>query len=347
MKKVGYGLLILVVLVFIAYQTVDRVISAPAYSGPETDHFDGKQFKNLTPVGPKGFFDVVRWRVTKDEGPWPEWINAEPGPKPPERVKDLRITFVNHSTFLIQIDGLNILTDPIWSERASPVSWAGPKRIRPAGIRYADLPPIDYVLVSHNHYDHLDLPTLRKLSLEHIPTIFVGLGNNLLLQKEKISGGSDMDWWESIALKNGVQLICVPAQHWSGRGTSDRLKTLWCGFVIKGRSQSVYFAGCTGFGPHFEQIAKKNGRIDVAMLPIGAFRPRWFMESSHLSPADVIKAHEKLKAKRSIAIHFGTFKLGDDGYTEPVDLLKQELAKGSRQLQSSFHILDLGEGKNF
>ncbi len=349
MKKILYALLGLIVLGIAAYKIIDSIISAPAYSGPKADHFDGVQFKNLAPGGPKGFLDIVKWRLTKDEGPWPEWENAEPGPPPPERVKagDLRITFVNHSTFLVQIDGLNILTDPIWSERASPVSWAGPKRVRPPGIRYEDLPPIDYVLVSHNHYDHLDLPTLKKLSLEHIPAIFSGLGNKLLLEKEKITGGSEMDWWESIELKNGVRLICVPAQHWSGRGSRDRLKTLWCGFVIQSRSKTVYFAGCTGFGPHFELIASKTGPIHVSMIPIGAFRPRWFMESSHLSPSDAIKAHEKLKSKHSIAIHFGTFHLGDDGYSEPVDLLKQELAKSGRQLQSSFHILDFGQGKNF
>jgi L-ascorbate metabolism protein UlaG (beta-lactamase superfamily) len=348
-KKLLYVLLVVVVILIVGYNVVDYLISAPAYTGPKTDHFDGRQFQNLTAAKPKGLLDVLRWRLTKEEGPWPESVNAEPGPRPPERVKpgELRITFVNHSTFLIQMDGLNILTDPVWSERTSPVSWAGPKRVRPPGIQYKDLPPIDIVLVSHNHYDHLDIPTLQRLSWDHIPSIFTGLGNNLLLEKKKIKGVSEMDWWDAMDLKNGVRLMCVPAQHWSGRGFRDRMKTLWCGYVIKGRKKTIYFAGCTGFGPHFEQIASKSGPIHISLLPIGAFRPRWFMESAHLSPADAINAHEKLKSKESIVMHYGTFKLGDDGYTEPLDVLKQELTESDSRLRSSIHILEFGQGKNF
>jgi L-ascorbate metabolism protein UlaG (beta-lactamase superfamily) len=349
MKKLLYVFLILLFLIIVAYNIIDYVISAPAYTGPKTDHFDGTEFKNLSSVRPKGFLDILRWRLTKEEGPWPEWVNAEPGPRPPKKVKngEMRITYVNHSTFLIQIDGLNILTDPIWSERASPVSWAGPKRVRLPGIRYQDLPPIDVVLISHNHYDHLDLPTLQKLSFDHIPAFYVGLGNNLLLAKKQITGVSEMDWWESIPLKNGVRLMCVPAQHWSGRGFKDRLKTLWCGFFIQGQSKSVYFAGCTGFGPHFQKIVDRQKSISVSLLPIGAFRPRWFMESAHLSPADVIKAQGILKSQNVVPIHFGTFKLGDDGFTEPIDVLKEELNKSGSKLKSTFHILELGKGQNF
>jgi L-ascorbate metabolism protein UlaG (beta-lactamase superfamily) len=349
MKKLLYAFLVFLFLVIVAYNMIDFVFSAPPYEGPKTDHFDGTEFQNLTSVKPKGFLDILRWRLTKEEGPWPEWVNAEPGPKPPRRIDEgeLHITFVNHSTFLIQIDGINILTDPIWSERASPVSWAGPKRVRPPGIRYQDLPPIDVVLISHNHYDHLDLPTLQKLSNEHIPAFYVGLGNSLLLAKKKISGVSEMDWWESIPLKNGVRLMCVPAQHWSARAFKDRNKTLWCGYIIQGKSKTIYFAGCTGFGPHFQDIVQREKSISVSLLPIGAFRPRWFMESAHLSPADVIKVQGILKSQNVIPIHFGTFKLGDDGYTEPIDELKKELDKSDLKLKSVFHILDFGESRSF
>jgi L-ascorbate metabolism protein UlaG (beta-lactamase superfamily) len=341
MRKILYFLGGIVAVLFATYKIIDYKISAPAYHGPVSDHFDGKHFRNITPAAPKGFLSLIKWRLTKDEGPWRKWVEAKPGPAPEKRVdkSELRITFINHSTVLIQIDGLNILTDPIWSERASPVSWAGPRRVRPPGIRYEDLPPINVVAVSHNHYDHLDIPTLMKLSADHHPKIFTALGNDLLMKENKITNVQSMEWWESVELSNGVTLTCVPAQHWSGRGFGDRMTNLWCGFVIKGFAGTVYFAGDTGFGPHFKLIADRYGPIDVALLPVGAFRPRWFMQSSHLSPADAILAHQVLEAKQSIAIHFGTFNLGDDGETEAVDLLRQEIKKSG----AAFHILDFGE----
>jgi L-ascorbate metabolism protein UlaG (beta-lactamase superfamily) len=324
-----------------AYNIIDYKISAPAYLGPVSDHFDGKHFHNITPAEPKGFFSILKWRLTKDEGPWREWVNAKPGPAPRKRIGkgEMRITFVNHSTVLIQIDELNVLTDPIWSDRASPVSWAGPHRVRPPGIRYEDLPPIDVVVVSHNHYDHLDIPTLKKISGDHHPKIYAGLGNVLLMQENGIEHTRQLDWWQSRELSNGVTVTCVPAQHWSGRGFSDRMTNLWCGYVFKGEAGTVYFAGDTGFGPHFKMIAERFGPLDVALLPIGAFRPRWFMQSSHLSPSDAIEAHKILGVKQSIAIHFGTFNLGDDGETEPTDVLREEVKKTG----AAFRILDFGQ----
>lgn len=341
MRKLFYFVGGTAALLFAAYKIIDYRISAPGYSGPASDHFDGKHFRNLVPADPKGFFSVLKWRLTKDEGPWREWVNAKPGPLPEKRISkdEMRITFVNHSTVLVQLDGLNILTDPIWSERASPVSWAGPPRVRPPGIRYDDLPPIDVVVVSHNHYDHFDIATLKKLSADHHPQIFSALGNVLLMQENGIERTKQLDWWQSVELSNGVTLSCVPAQHWSGRGFSDRMTNLWCGFVFKGPAGTVYFAGDTGSGLHFKMIAERYGPIDVALLPIGAFRPRWFMQSSHLSPSDAIEAHEILGAKQSIAIHFGTFNLGDDGETEPTDLLREEIKKRG----VAFHILDFGQ----
>jgi L-ascorbate metabolism protein UlaG (beta-lactamase superfamily) len=341
MRKILYIVAGTAAVLFAAYKIIDYKISAPAYHGPISDHFDGKHFHNTTPADPKGFFSVIKWRLTKDEGPWRKWVDADPGPVPAKRVGkgELWITFVNHSTLLVQIDGLNILTDPIWSERASPVSWAGPRRARPPGIRFEDLPPIDAVVVSHNHYDHLDVPTLAKLSADHHPRIFSGLGNDLLMKEKGIKNAEQIDWWQTVDLNDGVTVTCVPAQHWSGRGFGDRMVNLWCGFVFKGPSGTVYFAGDTGFGPHFKMIAERYGPIDVALIPIGAFRPRWFMQASHLSPEDAIQAHQVLGAKRSIAIHFGTFRLGDDGETEAVDLLRQEIKKSG----AAFFILDFGE----
>jgi L-ascorbate metabolism protein UlaG (beta-lactamase superfamily) len=258
---------------------------------------------------------------------------------------ELRVTFVNHATVLIQMDGLNLLTDPIWSERCSPLSWAGPRRFRPPGIRFEALPPIDAVFLSHNHYDHLDIPTLSRLKKAHAPRIFTPLGNAALLEHEQIDGAIDMDWWDQGELGSEVELFCVPAQHWSGRGTADRARTLWSGWVLRGAAGTVTFAGDTGYGPHLKEIRKRFGPSRMALLPIGAYLPRWFMEPVHMSPADAVLAHQDLEAAHSLAIHHGTFMLADDGQDEPVDVLADVLNEASVS-EEHFWTLDHGEGKD-
>jgi L-ascorbate metabolism protein UlaG (beta-lactamase superfamily) len=166
----------------------------------------------------------------------------------------LRVTFINHATVLIQMDGLNILTDPIWSERASPVRWAGPRRHRAAGLRFEDLPPIDLVLISHNHYDHLDIETLVRLRAEHRPHFVTGLGNRAFLKAREILDVTELDWWEAANVSDELSVTCVPAKHFSGRGLSDADATLWCGYVVQGSEGNVYFAGDTGMGSHFAEI---------------------------------------------------------------------------------------------
>lgn len=326
-----------------AFAAVRCAFSAPGHDGPRTDHFDGNRFHNVVPVR-HGPLDLWKWQLTKEPGPWRDWVDAEPGPPPPERVAigSYRITFVNHATLLVQVDGLNILTDPIWSERCSPVSWAGPKRHRPPGIRFEDLPPIDVILISHNHYDHLDLPTLRRLAAVHEPVISVGLGNGALLEREGIDAEvRELDWWESVAASEEVRLHFVPAQHFSARGMCDRNASLWGGWMIRGLSGRIYFAGDTGWGPHFEMIRDRLGAPDVALLPIGAFRPIWFMSPVHISPEESIEAHRTLGAGTSIPIHYGTFHLGDDGETEAIDKLRLEVER--QELENGFHFLGFGE----
>ena len=320
--------------------------AAPSYQGKVSDNFNGEVFINLGQVEDKGFDDFLQWRRTRDQGPWPEWVDAQPGPPPPTRVTsgELRVTFINHSTLLLQVDGLNILTDPIWSERTSPLSWAGPKRVRPPGLRFEDLPPIDAVLISHNHYDHLDIPTLERLAADHGPQIFAGLGNRALLESEGIGGATDMDWWQSEGLGDEVCLTAVPAQHFSGRGLFDRNETLWMGFVLETSSGVVYFAGDTGFGPHFEQIRARFGAVRVALLPIGAFRPRFFMKAMHMSPEESVLAHQVLEAEISVAMHFGTFPLADEGMDRPVEELDEALAR-AQVTRESFWVLGFGEGR--
>jgi L-ascorbate metabolism protein UlaG (beta-lactamase superfamily) len=308
--------------------------SAPKYRGPKSDHFDGQRFHNLQTTAHAGFVDMVRWMANRDEGPWQEWREITPA-RPQQRVEGgaLRVTWVNHSTFLIQTEGLNILTDPIWSERCAPVQFAGPKRHHAPGIRFDDLPPIDAVLISHNHYDHMDAPTLARLT-HHRPRTFVGLGNSAFLK-----GATELDWWQSAELAPGVRLHAVPAQHFSSRGTADRDANLWCGYVLETPHGAIYFAGDTGGGPHFAMIRERFGASRVALLPIGAFRPEWFMCAVHISPRDAVRAAEALDAQVSIPMHYGTFHLGDDGQDEPVEVLRRELVgKGVR-----FEVLAPGE----
>ena len=319
-----------------------RFLASPAYRGPRSDHFDGRRFHNQQP-GWQSEGSFVKWMLERDRGPWREWVAADPGPKPPERVDGgrLRVTFVNHATTLIQMDGVNILTDPIWSERCSPVSFAGPRRIRPAGIRFDDLPPIDAVLVSHNHYDHCDMPTLRALQKRGARRIVTSLNNAALMARHGVAGATEADWWRGVALSPRVTVTIVPAQHFSARGLSDRDACLWSGFVIQGPSGSVYFAGDTGWGRHFAEIGERFGPIRLALLPIGAYKPRWFMKPAHISPEEAVEAHFALRAKTSVPMHYGTFALGDDGEMEPLDDLRRAMrARGNPNVR----ILDFGAG---
>jgi L-ascorbate metabolism protein UlaG (beta-lactamase superfamily) len=301
--------------------------AAPKYRGLKSDHFDGERFHNLQATTHAGFTDMVKWMSHREQGPWDEWREIVPAPRPPERVAGgaLRVTWVNHSTFLIQTENLNILTDPIWSERCSPVQFAGPKRHHAPGIRFEELPPIDVVLISHNHYDHLDAPTLARLQARHHPRFVAGLGNGAYLKRALREEATDLDWWQSTELAPGVRVHAVPAQHFSSRGFSDRDANLWCGFVLETPHGPVYFAGDTGWGPHFKTIRERFGAMRLALLPIGAFRPEWFMCAVHISPKDAVRAAQALDAAVSVPMHYATFHLGDDGQDEPVNVLRQEL----------------------
>jgi L-ascorbate metabolism protein UlaG (beta-lactamase superfamily) len=323
------------------------VFSVRGHRGPPTDHFDGERFHNQVPAEDHGPLALLKWMFTREAGPWREYTDASPGPPPPARVGpgELRVTFVNHSTVLLQLDGVNVLTDPVWSDRVGPVSWAGAKRHRPPGIRFEDLPPIDVVLVSHNHYDHFDLPTLARLVARDRPRILVGLGNRDLLVEHGIGAAAvELDWWDSREVR-GLTFTAVPASHWSNRGLADRRKTLWCGYAIEGAAGRVVFAGDTGYGPHFAEIRERLGPPRLALLPIGAYRPRWFMERYHMNPADALLAHRDLAAGTSVGIHFGTFSLADDGEDEPAAELRRLLDEAGADAPR-FWALENGEGRD-
>jgi L-ascorbate metabolism protein UlaG (beta-lactamase superfamily) len=302
-------------------------IAAPKYKGPVSDHFDGKKFFNPSGLNSKEIGDVIKWqREKREKGIWNVVPDVQYGEKPTPSVfgDTLRVTYIGHSTVLVQVDGLNILTDPVWYVRCSPVQWAGPKRVIPAGIRMEDLPQIDIILQSHNHWDHLDIINFPKIWQRDKPMVYTALGVSQFLNKHGITKTVDMDWWDAVAFNDDITITCVPAQHFSGRGTVDRNATLWAGFVVSSkRNGHIYFAGDSGYGGFFKQIGERFGTVRLALIPIGAFKPEWFMGNIHCNPADAAQIHLDVNAENSLAIHHSTFPLADDGQTEPIDLLEQ------------------------
>ncbi len=300
-------------------------------------HFDGTRFYNPDAKQAPGFLDFLRWKLTTRPEASPKFVSDVEPSVPTRRIEGdgVRATLVNHSTILLQQADLSILTDPIWSERASPLSWIGPRRSRIPGVSWQDLPRIDIVLISHNHYDHLDLPSLRRLAALGHSTFVVPAGVSRLLRRDNIGPAHELDWGESLSLP-GFRIHSVPALHFSSRRLFDRNATLWCGYVIEGRERLIYYAGDTAFGPHFAQIREQFGSPHLALLPIGAYQPRWFMSAVHMDPSDALRAHEILSPKTSIAIHHGTFQLAD----ETLDAPRQQL---SARAPAEFLILQNGQ----
>lgn len=321
--------------------------AGPTYRGPRTDHFDGKKFFNPGfPIG-RGFRGYIRWQIESKPGSWRRYADLPCGPPPPRSVEsdNLRVTFINHSTTLIQMAGLNILTDPIWSKRAGPVAGFGPARHRNPGLRIEDLPPIDLVLLTHNHYDHFDLATLRALRRLHAPRLVAPLGVRALIESRKLGHAIELDWWDTAELNTATRVTCVPAQHFSMRGLRDHNNTLWCGYVLEGPAGRIYFAGDTGYGPHFDDIARKFAPVRLALIPIGAYRPRWFMSLAHVSPVESVRIARQMIAATSVAIHFGTFALADDGEFDPVSDLRRALEEAPAPAPR-FWVLGFGEGRD-
>jgi L-ascorbate metabolism protein UlaG (beta-lactamase superfamily) len=315
----------------------------PGHRGPVTDHFDGRQFFNQAAAAGRSFADFWRWQRTRRPKRWPPHVpntalSALPAALPDG---DVALTFINHVTFLIQVGELNILTDPVFSQRASPLSWLGPERVRPPGLPFDQLPDIDLVLVSHNHYDHMDVPTLRRLDRAHAPLFVTGLGNRGFLVGEGLRRVIELDWWQQSDYRR-ARVVFTPAQHWSSRGPGRRNHTLWGGFLIQAAGRQIYFAADTGYASHFYDLWQRHGAVDVALLPIGAYEPRWFMEEQHMNPEEAVRAHLDLHARLSIGMHYGCFQLTDEGFEEP----EIDLDHARRRLGVSpqaFRTLEVGE----
>ena len=245
----------------------------------------------------------------------------------------------------MQLGGVAVLTDPVWSERCSPLPFIGPRRVRPPGQSLAALPGVDLLLVSHNHYDHMDLPTLRQVRSRWAPAVVTGLGNARHLAKAGITSAVELDWWQTTELA-GARVTYVPAQHFSSRGLFDRNRSLWGGFVVEAGGATVYFAADSGYCPYFAEIARRFPRIDLALLPIGAYEPRWFMRQHHMNPEEAVRAHQTLRPSRSLAMHFGTFQLTDEPIDAPATALAEALAQAGIA-EDAFSVPGFGETREY
>jgi len=274
---------------------------------------------------------------TRQRTPWPASVPLTPQPPPPARVEAGRaaVTFVGHSTFLIRTASRVLITDPVFTSHAGPFGRIGPRRVRPPAVPSSALPPVDLVLLSHNHYDHLQ-PSSLRLFRERASYVAT-LGLLALLPGRR---RHELDWWQTVTI-DGAEITAVPAQHFSARATWDRNRTLWCGFVVRVDGVTMSFAGDTGYAGHFAEIAARFPSIDVALLPIGAYEPRWFMTPMHMNPEDAVRAHRDLAPRLSIGMHFGTFQLTDEAIDEPLRALERARAAAGVS-PAAFRVLDFG-----
>jgi L-ascorbate metabolism protein UlaG (beta-lactamase superfamily) len=333
-KWLGTGVLFAIVAVLLAIVLVPPFLDRVYYRGPVSSHFDGQRFFNpdvedtfRPPAGRSrgGFF----WRFltgSDDRPPWPDQVTVTPS-RPPARVEGERmlVTWIGHATVLVQTAGLNILTDPVWSDTAGPLGF-GPRRVTQPGVRFEDLPKIDLVLVSHNHYDHLDLPTLERLWKRDRPLIVTGLGNDAILRSRGIESVA-RDWGGRVRGHGAIDVIVTRNHHWDSRWLTDRNRALWSSFVVKLPSGgNLFFAGDTGLGDgKWPAEAARYGPIRLALIPIGAFRfvPGQMGIGSHIGPIDAATVFQRLGAARAIGIHWGTFRLSYEAYDTPPKLLRE------------------------
>ncbi len=311
----------------------------PVFQFLASEHSDGERFFNpIRPPEGRSRADLFKWLLKRKSNTW--GVNREqeyeqfhkssrslPQARPNASLDDWQIWYVGHATVLIQIGPYNLLTDPVWAEYVSPRQGKGPRRVCPAGIALEELPTIDAVLLSHNHYDHMDIATLNWLHERFAMPIYTGLGNRYYLPEHLQV--YELDWWQA-ALLGDLKLVYTPAQHGSGRGLRDQNCALWGGFSVLNGKDHCFFAGDTGYSPHFKAIQAKYGAPRIALLPIGAYEPRELMRYMHMNPEDAYQAHKDLHAKCSLAIHYRTFQLTDESREQPEEDLQKARSKSSK-----------------
>ena len=310
-----YVLLGYVLKIVVSALAVGVFLSERPYKGPVTAHFDGKVFKNPSGEAGKGFADIFKYlKELPNRDSWTAdpsaFVRKDPLPAPID--SEIQLCFVGHSTFLIQHAGLSILTDPIWSRRCSPIPYSGPKRKRPPGVDFDALPQIDIVLISHNHYDHLDRATIKRIAKKWDCLFVVPLGVAQIVSRYGAKKVVEMDWWEMHEFA-GMKITSIPANHFSGRGLFDRDKSLWCGYTLQTSEKSIYFLGDSGYSDIFQEIGERQGPFDLSLIPIGAFKPQSFMGPIHMTPRQAVQTHIDVKSSHSVGMHYGTFPLAIDG----------------------------------
>ncbi len=334
-----------------------------------SDHFNGKTFFQSHHEGAARYRDLLRWKLKARPKPWPATVSVPmPPPLREPHGSECAITWIGHATFLIQTPHGNILTDPVFSPRVSPVRWVGPRRVHPPGVPFDALPRVDAVLLSHDHYDHCDTATLRRVAAAHDPVFIAPLRHRDLLAAAGASKIVELDWWESTQPRVGLEVTLTPSKHWSNRFGTRRNHRLWGGFFLNVDSAPLdggnrahegadavgepatspascrlWFAGDTGYDMNlFAEIRNRLGAPDVAMVPIGAYEPRWFMAPMHINPAEAVQVHHDIGARQSLAMHWGTFQLTDEAREEPVlalDQARRQAGIGSTE----FRVMDPGE----
>ena len=310
---------------------------------PLSDHCDGHIFFNPNSTVSPRFHQILRWKLTSRAARWPSHVVPTPSPRPALAAGESLATWINHATFLIETPQGNFLTDPVQSRCCGPFGKFGPRRVHAPGLALPELPSIHFVLLSHDHYDHCDLPTLRQLAITHAPLAITPLGNRDLLARAGFKRIVELDWWQTHAQAPNLSITVTPSQHWSNRLSGRRCGRLWGGFYLQAGTTRLYFVGDTGYHETlFAEVRNRLGAPDLAFIPIGAYEPRWIMAEQHCNPAEAALIHRDVGARRSVAMHWGTFQLTDEGRDTPPHELRTALATSAVPTES-FQILEPGE----